>query len=286
MRDLIVSLLPRRAPFKRKPDSDKEANRKFWWKIYDKTLTVLNIIFFPLLVLIVWHLLAISGQLLEVILPSPATVWKAFIKMVNSGLLAKDLGVSLQRVLIGYAWGAALGLILGIFCGLLKFFERFFRTIVDFIRQIPPMAWMPLLILWFGIGETSKAILIAKSVFVPVFLNTIRGVHGASHEYIELSRVLELRYSKHLRKIIIPSALPSVFTGLRLGVGAAWMSVVAAEMLGGLSGVGYALIVAKDFILSDQLFAMMLVIGFVGFFTDRILGLLERFVFRWKKASA
>ncbi|MDR1650578.1 MAG: ABC transporter permease [Synergistaceae bacterium] len=255
-------------------------------QVYDRILVALNVVFFPLLVLFVWQMLAMSGQLLEVILPSPLKVWSAFVRMVQTGLLARDLSVSFRRVLTGYLWGASLGLILGVVSGLLKFFERFFGTIVDFIRQIPPMAWMPLLILWFGIGETSKAILIAKSVFVPVFINTIRGVHGTSREHIELSRVLELSYSKYLRRVIIPSALPSVFTGLRLGVGAAWMSVVAAEMLGGITGVGYALIMAKDFILSDQLIAMMFVIGIVGLLTDAVLGQVERFTFRWKKAPA
>jgi sulfonate transport system permease protein len=146
------------------------------------------------------------------------------------------------------------------------------------------MAWIPLIILWFGIGEISKTIIIAKSVFVPVFLNTLQGIRGVPKDYIEVAAVLELGYFKLLRKVILPSALPSIFTGLRLGAGFSWMAVVAAEMLGGLTGLGYGLLRARDFLESDKLIALMIVIGLVGLVLDRLIRLLESRVLHWRKA--
>jgi sulfonate transport system permease protein len=151
------------------------------------------------------------------------------------------------------------------------------------IRQIPLYAWIPLIILWFGIGEQSKLVIIAKSVFIPVFINTFQGVRGVSNDYVEVANVLELSRSKLIRKVIFPSALPSIFTGLRLGAGASWMAVVAAEMLGGLTGLGFGLMQARDFLRSDKLIALMAVIGLVGFLCDRLIRQIEATSLHWRK---
>ncbi|TQI66825.1 ABC transporter permease [Clostridium sp. KNHs216] len=242
-----------------------------------------NLMIVPLLLLAVWQILSGTGLLLEVVLPSPWKVLMGLRSIILDGTLGIDLRDSGIRVLVGYFWGVLIGLSLGLASGLSKFVERLVGPVVDVLRQIPLYAWIPLIILWFGIGEMSKYVIIAKSVFIPVFVNTLQGIRGVSKDYIEVSQVLELRYFKLLSKVVLPSALPSIFTGLRLGAGFAWMAVVAAEMLGGLTGIGYGLLQAKDFLQSDKLIALMLVIGLVGFLVDRVLKVAESSVLHWRK---
>jgi sulfonate transport system permease protein len=243
-----------------------------------------NLLVVPAALILVWQLLAKAGVLLEIVLPAPSKVIRALVRIIRDGSLALDFGTSALRVVKGYLWGIAVGLLLGFSCGLSKFMERLIGPLVDTIRQIPMIAWIPLIIIWFGIGETSKTIIIAKSVAVPVFINTLQGIRGVPREFIEVANVLELKYVKFLLKIVLPSALPSIFAGLRLAAGFAWMAVVTAEMLGGLTGLGYGLLRARDFLESDILIALMVVIGIVGLVIDRLIRLLESRVLHWRKA--
>ncbi len=237
----------------------------------------------PVLLIIAWQICSLIGLFHPAALPSPARVWSAFLGLLADGTLLSDLGTSALRVLNGFLWGVSIGLVIGVLSGLSRFVERLVSPVVDAFRQIPVFAWIPLIVLWFGIGELSKGVIIAKSVFVPVFVNTLQGIRGVPQEYVEVARVLELNRWKFLRKVVIPSALPSIFTGIRLGAGFAWMAVVAAEMLGGLSGVGYALMRSKEFFQTDGLIALMAVIGLVGLAVDRSLKWLETSTLRWRK---
>ncbi len=248
----------------------------------EKIKTWFNFLAVPVLLLVLWQILADAGVLMEVILPSPVKIVKAFFRIIEDGTLAIDLSVSMRRVLIGYITGAGAALALGIGSGLNKVLERIFSPLVDVIRQIPLYAWIPLIILWFGIGETSKHIIIARAVFIPIYLNTVQGIHGVQIEYVELAKVLELTRKDFICKIVLPSATPSIFTGLRLAAGNSWMAVVAAEMLGGLTGLGYGLLQAKEFLMSDKLIALMFVIAAVGMLIDFFLRLLEKTALRWK----
>ncbi len=255
-------------------------------KIGVRLLALVNTIAVPVLLLLLWQILSGSGLLLDVILPSPVKVVKAFFEIIKDGTLGTDLLVSGKRVLIGYLWGAGIALILGVLSGLNKYVERVFAPIINVIRQIPLYAWMPLIILWFGIGEVSKEIIIARGVLIPIYLNTLQGIKGVQAEYFELAEVLELKKSVFLRKIVLPSAISSIFTGLRLGAGNAWMAVVAAEMLGGLTGLGYALMKSREFLWSDKLIALMVVIGVIGVIIDVVLRKIEEHSLRWKKKTA
>lgn len=250
-----------------------------------RIIAFLNTIAVPVLLLALWQILSGSGLLLDVILPSPVKVVKALFEMIKDGSLGVDLAVSGKRVLIGYLWGAGIALILGVFSGLNKIAERVFSPIINVIRQIPLYAWMPLIILWFGIGEVSKEIIIARGVLIPIYLNTLQGIKGVQAEYFELAEVLELKRSVFLRKVVLPSAVSSIFTGLRLGAGNAWMAVVAAEMLGGLTGLGYALMKSREFLWSDRLIALMVVIGVIGVIIDVILHQIEIRSLKWKRKA-
>ncbi|WP_219216231.1 ABC transporter permease [Paenibacillus sp. S150] len=262
-----------------KPKGGRKAKRTH---LIAKIKTTANVLAIPILLLALWQILSSMGLLLEVVLPSPVKVVLALRGMILDQTLLIDVRASGTRVLIGFFWGTTIGLIFGISCGLSRFMDRLIGPVVDVLRQIPLYAWIPLIILWFGIGETSKYVIIAKSVFIPVFLNTLQGIRGVSGDYIEVANVLELKYFKRLRKVILPSALPSIFTGLRLGAGFSWMAVVAAEMLGGLTGLGYGLLQAKDFLQSDKLIALMLVIGLVGLLIDRLIKWIEASVLHWR----
>jgi len=246
-------------------------------------ITAINVLIFPALILAIWQYLSNLGILLEIVLPSPKKVFLGLVSIIRNGTLSVDLKISAARVLFGFFWGCLIGLLLGVISGLSRFFERLFGPIANVIRQIPTYAWIPLIILWFGIGETSKWVIIAKAVFIPVYLNTLQGIRNVSKEHLEVAMVLELNYFQLLKQVILPSSLPSIFVGLRLGAGNAWMAVVAAEMLGGLTGLGYALLRARDFLQSDKLLALMLVIGLIGLLLDRVLRLVESSVLRWRK---
>jgi sulfonate transport system permease protein len=200
--------------------------------------------------------------------------------------LKVDVLVSMRRVLWGYFWGALVALSLGVGSGLNKVIERLVSPVINIIRQIPLYAWMPLIILWFGIGETSKELIIARGVAIPVYLNTVQGIHSVQVEYYELAKVLELKRSIFLRKIVLPSATSSIFTGLRLAAGNSWMAVVAAEMLGGLTGLGYALLQAKEFLWSDKLIALMIVIAVIGVAIDALIQQIEKRTMKWKKHTS
>lgn len=240
----------------------------------------------PVLLILAWQICSILGIFHPAALPSPLKVWLAFLNIIRNGTLAVDFGTSLFRVLHGFLWGISFGLLIGILSGLSRFVERLVGPVVDAVRQIPTFAWIPLIVLWFGIGELSKTVIISKAVFIPIFVNTLQGIRSVPHEYVEVARILELSRWKFLRKVVIPAALPAIFTGIRLGAGFAWMAVVAAEMLGGLTGLGFALLKAKDFFQTDELIALMFVIGLIGLVVDRSLKWLESVTLRWRKSFA
>jgi sulfonate transport system permease protein len=235
----------------------------------------------PIFLLLTWQILSSSGFILQTILPSPIRVLKALIGMILDGTLWVDLKSSGIRVFIGFFWGTLIGLSLGIASGMSHFIQRLIEPVIDVMRQIPLFAWIPLIVLWFGVGEVSKDVIIAKAVFVPVYVNTLQGILGVDKKYVEVARALELSLPRYLGKVVLPSSLPFVFTGLRLGAGFAWMAVVAAEMLGSLTGLGYALLMTKDFLQSDKLIALMAVIGLIGFLVDKIIKFAENSVVRW-----
>jgi sulfonate transport system permease protein len=250
---------------------------------WEKTKVFANVAAVPIMLIVIWQSMASAGLLLEVVLPSPVKTIIALKEMILDGTLFLDFKTSGSRVIAGYFWGSLIGVSAGIFSGISKPIERLVAPIVTVIRQIPMYAWMPLIILWFGIGETSKIVIIGEMVFVPVFVNTLQGVRNVSNDYVEVARVLELRFVKLLRKVILPSAMPSIFVGLRLGAGSAWMAVVASEMLGGLSGLGFGLLKAREFVRADNLLALMIVIGVIGFLCDRLISFLAKYTLRWQK---
>jgi len=218
-----------------------------------------------------------------VFLPSPGYVVETFYDLIVNRVMFKDFRYSALEVSEGWLMGASAGLLVGIVSGLSKTVERIVGPTLNSIRQVPPLAWLPLIVLWIGIGTFAKSLMLAKAVFFPVFLNTLQGIRGVSKEYIEVARVFEYSPALLLRKVILPAALPSIFIGLRYGAGLAWAFVIAADMLGGRYGLGYLLLRSQEMLLTGEVFAVIIVIGTVGFAVDVGLRKVEGSLLGWKK---
>lgn len=239
----------------------------------------------PLLVLILWEVANRLAWVKPVFLPPPATVLTTLYDLIINGQFLADFTVSIITVLKGFIWGGMFGLLLGTAAGLSKVVERLFGPILNGIRQVPAIAWLPLIIMWVGIGDTGKVVVIGKSVFFPVFLNTLQGIRNVSREYLEVGRVYEFTRFQMLRRVVFPAAMPAIFVGIRFGAGLAWAMIVAAEMLSGRKGLGFLLLQAQDLLMTDQVFVVIVVIGLVGYLIDLFLRQTEKRLLRWQRAN-
>lgn len=239
----------------------------------------------PLLVLVLWDTAIRLHWVKPVFLPPPTTVLTTFYDLLVNGQFLLDLWVSIFTVVHGFLWGGVLGLLFGTAAGLSRMVERLFGPILNGIRQVPAIAWLPLIIMWVGIGDTGKLVVIAKSVFFPVFLNTLQGIRNVSREYVEVARVYEFTRFQLLRRVVFPAALPTIFVGIRFGAGISWAMIVAAEMLSGRKGLGFLLLQAQDLLMTDRVFVVIVVIGLVGYLIDLLLKRVERRLVRWKHSA-
>jgi sulfonate transport system permease protein len=237
----------------------------------------------PLALFLAWEHLTRAGYVDKIFLPRPREVFSALCGMYAKGELIPDIQVSVVNGLRGFLVGAAIGLLGGFACGLSRVVEDIFGPLLNAIRQVPPLAWLPLIILWIGAGDLAKTIIIAKSVFFPVFLNTLQGMRGVSREYIEVGRIFDYGRLRLLRHIVIPAALPSIFVGLRFGAGISWALLIIAEMLGARRGLGFILVRSQELMHSDQLLVVIFIIGLFGFAIDVSLRRLEASLLRWKR---
>lgn len=231
--------------------------------------------------LALWLGMAFAGNLNTVLMPEPWTVWKTFVAKVTDFSLFRELGISLLRVLKGYIISSALGTVLGILIGLSKHMQRLTDLLIQIIRPIPPIAWIPLVILWMGIGEGSKVFLIFLGGFFNVLLNVIDGVRYTDKKLLEVASVMETPKKKYIFQLVIPAAMPNILTGLRIALGSCWTCVVAAELVASTSGIGYMISNARNFGQMDVVIVGMLSIGVVGKLMDVILKVIEKRVLSW-----
>lgn len=237
----------------------------------------------PVLALILWQVLSDRGAFKSSYLPSPLVIGKTLLELTASGELWGHLRISFLRVLEGFALGAGLGIILGLAMGLSPRMERALSLLTGLLRPIPTIAWIPALILWLGIGEGSKVVVIAVGSFWPVLLNVIQGVRGADPRYLEVARVLEKDRWTLLTRVILPSAMPSLFTGLRVGMGIAWASVVGAELIAASSGIGYMIMYAREVSQPDVMLVGVAAIGLTGLLIDFLILWAERRLLKWNR---
>lgn len=248
-----------------------------------RTKNILLGIIIPVLIVILWWYVTNFTGTPSTILPKISAVCERFGLMIESGQLQSDLKVSLIRVLEGYAVSAVLGVLLGTVIGMSETAKRILQPTLTTIRQIPIMAWIPLLILWCGIGEGSKIVVIVIASFFPIMVNTQAGISGTPLEYVEVARLYKLSRIKTFFRVYLPHALPHIQTGLKLGLGVSWMAVVAAELIASTSGIGYSMSYARTLMQSDVVIICMLVIGIIGILMDKIVSVIFSALTPWEK---
>jgi sulfonate transport system permease protein len=236
----------------------------------------------PVLLVTVWQLSVDWGYVKPILLPPPSEIARTFVDMMKSGELPEHLWVSLRRVLEGFALAAGAGLILGVAIGLSTKLDRMTDLIFQITKPIPPISWIPMAILWFGIGEWSKVFIIFLGAFFPVLINTVDGIRQTDPRFVELASVLEVSRKRLIMQVILPGALPSIMTGLRVGLMVAWICVVAAELIAASSGVGFMIMNGRLSSQTDQVLLGMLTIGVMGKILDELLKYLEHRLISWR----
>lgn len=235
----------------------------------------------PLALIAGWEVSARAGWLSTRILPEPWSVLTAFVTLAQSGELWKHLWVSALRALSGLAIGGGLGLLLGLLTGGFKWAETLLDTTLQMVRNIPPLALIPLVILWFGIEESAKLFLVAVGVFFPVYLNTFHGIRSVDPGLVEMARSYGVRGWPLYRQVILPGALPSILVGVRFSLGFMWVLLIVAETISAQSGIGYMTMNAREFLQTDVVLVGILLYALLGKLADMLARALERVALRW-----
>ncbi|STQ92713.1 Putative aliphatic sulfonates transport permease protein ssuC [Janthinobacterium lividum] len=238
----------------------------------------------PVALLLAWQLAAQWGWLSSRILPEPWAVAKAFWHLAVSGELWLHLKTSLWRATVGFAVGAGLGLLLGLLTGSFRHAETLLDTTLQMVRNIPALALIPLVILWFGIDETAKLFLLAVGVFFPVYLNTFHGIRSADRGLIEMAKSYGLSGWPLYRDVILPAAMPSILVGVRFSLGLVWVLLIVAETISAQAGIGYMTMNAREFLQTDVVLVGILLYALLGKLADLFSRRLERHCLRWNPA--
>jgi sulfonate transport system permease protein len=236
----------------------------------------------PLSVLLAWETLGRLQIVSSYVLPSASSVLWDLACMAKSGILFVHVGASLGRVLCGFILGAVAGTGLGLWVGLSPRSEAYLDPFIQGIRSVPSLAWVPLLLLWMGIGESPKITLILIGSFFPVYLNVVSGLRSVDPRLVEVGRVYGMTRIELVRRIILPASLPSVLTGIRAGLAVAWLYVVAAELIAANSGLGFMLTDGRELSRADLIFGSILMLALCGKTTDGLLKSTERKWLAWR----
>ena len=238
----------------------------------------------PLLVIVGWEAASRSGWLSTRILPEPWAVAQAAWTLLKSGELVHDVAISTGRALGGLAIGGGLGLVLGLLTGTFRTAETLLDTTLQMVRNVPPLALIPLVILWFGIDESAKLFLVSIGVFFPIYLNTYAGIKSVDAGLVEMARSYGLRGWPLYREVILPGALPSILVGLRFSLGLMWVLLIVAETISAQSGIGYMTMNAREFLQTDVVLVGVLLYALLGKLADLVARGLERRFLRWNPA--
>ena len=235
----------------------------------------------PLSLLGIWSYFSTNGSLSQSELPRPTSVLKVITELNRRHELWWNISASLQRVILGYLIGLTLALIFGSLAGLNKYVLWVVTPILTAIRAVPSLAWVPLLIIWLGIGETPKLTLIAIGAFFPIFTTVVSGIQNVDRSLIEVGRAYGLKGIRIIRKIYLPAAAPQIFSGLRLGLAQSWLFVVAAELIASARGLGFLLVDSQSSARTDIVIFAIITLAILGKLSDLLLALIERRVLAW-----
>ena len=235
----------------------------------------------PAALLMLWQVATAEAWLSPQILPSPPAVLATLVDLLRSGDIAANFVISLRRIAMGLAIGGSAGLVLGVALGVAPRLEQYLGPSLRAVAQVPSLGWLPFFFLIFGLGETLNYVIIAKACFIPIVLNTSTGIRSIPKPYREVARVLRLRPATLVFRLILPAALPTIFSGVRLGLSHAWIALVVVEMLADTAGIGYLMVWGRTLFQIDVVIAGMFVIGAIGFLMDSGLRAIERRLRRW-----
>jgi sulfonate transport system permease protein len=235
----------------------------------------------PLLILVGWELAADTGLIAQRVLPAPTSVGAAFWRSLEDGSLPRAVAISSERAFEGLLVGGLLGFAFGVINGLWRPAELLLDSTLQMLRNIPHLAIIPMVILWFGIGEEAKIFLVAIGVLFPVYLNTYHGVRAIDPALIEMARVYDIGRWGLLWRVILPGALPSVFVGLRYGLGIMWLTLIVAETISASSGIGYMTMNAREFLQTDVVLLGVIVYATLGKISDTVAKRGERALLSW-----
>lgn len=237
----------------------------------------------PAIVLVTWELTVRSGWLPFQLIAAPTTVASRFVRMLVSGELPIHAWVSLRRLLLGFGLGAITGVLMGTGVGLSKRMEAVVAPTLRFLSPVPPIAWIPLLIIALGIGEASKVLLVAIGVFFVVSFSTIEGIRGTDNALVDVGRVYEKRWYETTLCILLPAAMPSIFSGLRVAMALSWILLIAAEVIASSRGLGWLIWDSRNFSRPDDMLVGVIAVGVLGKLTDQLLAMAQTWVLRWRQ---
>jgi NitT/TauT family transport system permease protein len=239
-----------------------------------------------IILILVWHLLSVSGIVSQVFLPTPAKVVETIVQSFVSGDIWKDLYISCYRIFMGFIYAVIVGVILGILAGCFAAAEAFIQPVIEFLRYLPVPAFVPLIMVWVGIGEEAKiAVIFIGTLFqlIPMVADDIRSV---PEDYINAAYTLGAKRFTVLRKVIIPAMMPRLMDTLRMMMGWAWTYLVVAELVAANSGLGYSILKAQRYMKTPTIFSGILVIGLLGLIIDRSFGFISKKLFAWAEGGA
>lgn len=262
-------------PFEIEQQEWRRRQRKERWK---QMLTIAS----PIFMLMLWELLSRTGILDVRFFPPPTAIVETFIDMIRSGILFEHVGVSLYRIFLGFLLGVVPGVVIGLLMGLYSPIRHFISPIVMALMPIPTLALLPIIILLFGIGDLSKVITIALSVFFPVVINTVAGVVNIDSIYLDVAKNYGAGKVSFFTKIALPGALPVMLEGIQMGQAIALLTIVAAEMMGATSGIGFLIWTSYKAFLLQQMYVGLILISFFGYLFSLFLRGLQKKMVPWR----
>lgn len=226
------------------------------------------------ILLSIWTIVTEMNLINSYILPSPLKVLDSFFKMVQSGEIFEDIYISYIRVLQGFFLATFLAFLLAMVRVVLPKYNDYYESILQFLKNVPPLSLISLLILWFGIGETTKIGIIVLTAFFPIYLNTVKGFVSCDKKLLEVGEIYGYSKTDSFLKIRLPYAMSDILVGMRIGLGYSWRAIISAEMIAASSGLGHMILFAQQMSRTDKVIVGILVIGVVGYITDRLFALI------------
>ena len=253
-----------------------------WATVWRRLRWPLGIYTTPVVIVVIWEVLGVTGVLPELYAPAPTDIAGTAIQLWRDGVLGPDLSISLQRAGLGLALGLAAGMTTGVLGGFLRRGEYLFNGVAQILNTIPLLAVLPLMIVWFGIDELTKILLIAFGAGVPMYLNLFAGIRGVDHRLIEMARTTGAGRVRIVTRVLLPGALPGFLVGLRFSLAYSVLGLVAAETVNADQGLGFLVTQAQTYLQTNQVFVGLVIYSVLGLLADQIVRILERILLRWR----